>query len=190
MSTDTSSVSQAIAARGAPITLATGETVRLRYSMLSLEQLEAEFGDLSRIIEYVETAAEALAAGERIRNGTGTDRDRELTADKSAGAIFTAITRVLLPGLLDAQATDPRTGELVWLEQRQDVAKRILDPGQLRPYMDAFKLAFSQSFDTGEPTAGGAVPPPVLPAPTASPGATGTTSPAVSPDAQMQSSGA
>ena len=189
MSTDTSGVAAAIAARGVIIPIATGETVRLRYSMLSIEQLESRFGDLSGIIDHVEGAASAMLAKERARAGTPADGDAELLT-KSTGAIFTELTAVLLPGLLDERATDPRTGELVWLEQRPDVAKRVLEVGYLKEYLEAFRTAFAQAFDTGEIGSGPADPPvPALHAVPASPGPIGTTSPAAPPAAPTPISG-
>lgn len=189
MSTDATSVAAAIAARGVPIPIATGETVRLRYSMLSIELLEQRFGDLSGIIDHVEGAAAAMLAKERARAGTPIDGDDELLT-KHDGAIFTELTAVLLPGLIDERATDPRTGELVWLEQRPDVAKRVLEVGYLKEYLEAFRTAFAQAFDTGEIGSTPADPPvPALHAVPASPGLTGTTSHAAEPAVQTLISG-
>lgn len=187
----TQGTSAAVHALGIPIPLADGTSVRLRYSMLSLERLEADFGDLTSIVDHVEGAARALGLSDRVRKGDATLTDEERAAAKGHAAIFTAITRVLLPGLLDAQGTDPRTGETVWLEERPDVAKRLLDPGSLNAYMDAFRESFAQAFHTEvtPESAGGAVPPQVAAA-AASPGVTGTTSPVASPTAPMLSSGA
>lgn len=180
----------AIAARGVQIPLATGELVRLRYSMLSIELLEQQFGDLTGIVEHVEAAADAMLAKERRRTGTALEGDDAKLA-KSTGAIFTEIVAVLLPGLIDEQLTDVRTGTQVWAQDNPDAVKRALDPGHLREYLEAFRTAFSQSFDTGEPGSTPANPPvPVPAAAPAFPGPTGITSPAASDIAPMSSSGA
>lgn len=188
MSTDTAATpAQAIAANGTPIRLLDGTTVHLRYSMASLAQLEERFGSMVAISAHVEDAVASLQAQDALGKGATPTEQLTNAAGKSRGAIFTAIADVIVPGLIDAAATDPRTEQRVWLGEHRDVAMRLLDPSQLGTYIEAFRASFVQAFGTPEPAAGGGAVDPLMltaPLPTtgASPGATGITSPAASPD--------
>lgn len=189
------SVREAIAARGADIVLVTGETVRLRYSMLSLEKLEIDFNDIAGVLQVVEDAAAALAANDRRRRGLElTDREHALLQQQGAGAIFTTIVRVMLPGLVDVCGVDPRDpdGPPVSFEDHPEIAKRLLDPARLREYMAAFKHAISEAFATDQPETGGDAVPPAEADVTASasPGPSGTTTRAPLHIAPTSSSGA
>lgn len=192
--TDTISVREAIAARGAEITLVTGQTVRLRYSMLSLEKLEQDFGDITDVVSVVEIAAAALKASDARRKGEQlTEADEKLLEQHGAGAIFTVLARVMLPGLIDVAGVDPREPDSapVWLEDHPDIAKRLLDPARLGEYMRAFRTAISEAFSAGETPAGDAVPPaPADVSASASPGPSGITTRAPSHIAPTNSSGA
>lgn len=190
MSIDTAapqpSPAQAIAAKGTPITLLDGTTVRLRYSMASLAQLEERFGSMVAISNHVEDNVAALNAQNALARGATPTEQLQTLASKGTGAIFTAIADVIVPGLIDAAAVDPRTGQPVWLGEQHDVAMRLLDPSQLGVYIEAFRTSFVEAFGTPErEPASDAVDPLMLTAPLpttgASPGATGITLHAASP---------
>lgn len=174
---------EAIRARGVPITLADGSTVRLVYSMAALADLEAAFGNIGNVLTEMTEAERALSDSMAMAQGDATDEQRErVEARNRAGAqpsIFRLIVRVLLPALADQQATHPRTGQPFYLEDDERTAARLLDVGRLREYVDAFGRAFAQAFHADRPEGGG-VPTPQMTTPTPSPdpwpGPTGTTS--------------
>lgn len=168
-----------ITAAGIPITLADGSVVRLRYSMASLRALEADFGNVARIMSDVKGASSALAASFAVAQGTASAKDRELDATYSGPSVFDVLVRALGPGLLDARAVHPRTGEEVWLGEHEDAVERLLDIGRLQEYLNAFGRAFNEAFDSGDgdaPTQGGGAVPPPKASPTRSRGASGGTS--------------
>lgn len=189
-------VAELIAARGFPITLATGETVRVVYTFAAIEQLERDFGSLTGIVAAIDDASTAFAAYEAQRVGRElTEREQQVVAAGTKADLFTVLLRALLPALGDASCTDPRNPSAgpVPVETHPDAVKRALDPGRIREYMDAVKGALSQAFGV-DSSGGGAVPPAgaetAAPTPSSSPGPTGTTSHEQSSTSPMPSSGA
>jgi hypothetical protein len=184
---------QALAAKGHPITLLDGSTVRLRYSMASLVQLEDRFGSLAGIMSVVQEAADVMDAQEKVRERTATEEQKALVvAQVGKPSLFGIIARVVLPGLMDAQAAHPRTGQPFYLGDDEQAALRLLDPGLMREYLEAFAEAFRESMHLSGGAPGEAVPAaPAPPAPMLVPshGPTGTTQPAPSAFA-VTSSGA
>lgn len=184
---------EALRARGIPITLATGETVRLRYSMDALEQLEADFGNIGNVLTEMKGAEQSLGDSLAVAAGDATpeQQQRHQQAQGKVSSLFGIIRRALLPGLADATATHPRTLEPFMLEDDKRAAAQLLDASRLHEYVDAFSQAFSQAFYAGGST------PPVAPAPTTpgpgpalSHGSTGGMSAPSSGTAPMPSSGA
>lgn len=170
-------------AAGTPIILADGSTVNLRYTMLSVAGLEQNFGSLAGVMKAIESSSTALEAGMN---------DGAPIADGSA-SLFTVLIRALAPGLLDAQVTDPRTGELVWLGEHEDTVGRLLALEQFKAYLEAFGASFAQAFRG----LGGARPPQEVeqeqapaPARPSSRGRTGGTSPSAKPATARKRSGA
>lgn len=174
---------QALQAKGHPITLLDGSTVRLRYSMASLVQLEDRFGSLAGIMQVVQEAADVLDAQEKVAAKTATDEHRALVeAAKGKPSVFGVIADVVLPGLADEQATHPRTRQPFYLGDDRTAALRLLDPGLMRVYLEAFVHSFRESMHLAGDAPGEAVPAPVVPAPPApmlvpSHGPSGTTPP-------------
>lgn len=177
----TSPDAAALLATGIPITLADGNVVHLRYTMLSVSRLEANFGSLAGVMTGIQSAAVAL---EQSMNGDGQTGD--------GGSLFTVLIQALAPGLLDAEATDPRSGEVVWLGEHEDVVGRLLAFDHFGEYLQAFGASFAQAFRG----LGGTNPPQEVeqetpaPARPSSRGRTGGTSRSVKPAAARKSSGA
>lgn len=190
----TNADAQALQAKGHPITLLDGTTVRLRYSMASLVELETRFGSLAGIMSAVQDAANVLDAQEKIGAGTGTDEHRALVA-AAAGrpSVFGVIADVILPGLADETATHPRTRQPFYLGDDRTGALRLLDPGLLRTYLEVFAESFRESMHLAGDAPGEAVPAvPAPPAPMLVPshGPSGTTPPVTSGTWGTTSSGA
>lgn len=180
----TSPDASALLATGIPITLADGTVVHLRYTMLSVARLEANFGSLAGVMKGIQSAAIAL------EQSMSDDAPTAPTSD--TGSLFTVLIQALAPGLLDAEATDPRSGEVVWLGEHEDVVGRLLAFDQFGEYLQAFGASFAQAFRG----LGGANPPQEVeqeapaPARPSSRGRTGGTSRSGKPAAARTSSGA
>lgn len=187
-----------LAAEGTTITLNDQRQVRLRYTMGSLRLLEQRFGSLQGLDREISTAANGKPCTEHstlepdpetpglTRRSPGHGQAApDCQACEPPGAMFTALSDAIAPGLLHERVVHPDTGLPVRLGKDADLVAELLDPGRLQEYMDAWALAFQQAMANlgGRGNEGGA-------AQTApSPGPTGTT-PAPSPSvAQTASSG-
>lgn len=181
----------ALAAKGHPVTLADGTTVQLRYTMAGLLELEADFGNVARIMTEITAAAAALEASFAVAEGRATDAEKELDTSYAGSSVFAILVRALRPGLLDAEAIDPRSGEAVYVgEQDERTVARLLDPSRLQEYLTAFGRSFNEAFYAGDaPTAGGGVSTP-RGTPGRGRGGSGGTSPARSGAGPKKRSGA
>lgn len=169
-------VVETIAADGYPISLLSGQNVKLRYSMLSLRRLEARFGSLVGI------SAELNAAQTAMKDAQDND------ALGMRGPVFTILSDAIACGLVHVKLRDPETQRIVRLGDATELLMEQLDPGQLQPYLDAFARALGQSFGTlGKEIAAQLQTAANQPS---SLGDTGTTSPQSSQDAPTENSGA
>lgn len=190
---------EVLAAEGTTITLAGDRRVQLRYTMGSLRLLEARFGSLQGLDREISTAANgrpcpAHAEPEPHPDAPGLTRrspghgQAEPACDECVpqGAVFTALSDAIAPGLLHERVVHPDTGQQVRLGKDPDLVAEQLDPGRLQEYMDAWARAFSQAMANlgGRGNAAGAA----QAAP--SPGLTGTTPPPSPSAAPTGSSGA
>jgi hypothetical protein len=166
-------VVEQIAASGYPITLMSGQTVALRYSMLSLRRLEARFGSLVGISAELNKAQAAM-----------NDAQQNDTLGAS-GPVFTILSDAVACGLVDVRVIHPDTGQRVRLGDDVELLMEQLDPSQLQQYLDAFARALGQAFGSlGKEIAAN-----LQTAASSSLGDTGTTSQPSSQDAPMNSSG-
>lgn len=158
---------QALEAPGVQIALITGERVSLRYSMLSLARLEAEFGSLQGL-------------GDRFAAMTPPEEPAKPAAEGEEpppvvdAKIFTELVGVLAPGLIHVRMFHPDSGQRVRLGEDRELCAELLSPGELVGYLRAFQAALAEAFGAlmqGGPPAGleGLLP--------RSPGAPGTTPP-------------
>lgn len=167
-------VVEQLAADGYPITLSSGQTVRVRYSMLSLRRLEARFGSLVGISAELNTAQAAMKEAQ------------EHDTVGMQGPIFTILSDAIACGLVDTRVVHPDTGRTIKLGDDSDLLMSQLDPSRLQEYLDAFARALAQAFGTlGKEIAAS-----MQAATSSSLGGTGSTSAPSSPGAQMPSSGA
>lgn len=143
--TPTTSPAHALQANGQPIPLADGTTAQLRYTMASLVALEESFGNVAKLMTSVQEAAEALQASQAVAEGHATPEQRELHDNYQGPSLFRILRDAIAPGLLDHRATDPRSGEQVWLGEHPDVLARLMLPN-VGAYMPAFGAAFREAF--------------------------------------------
>ena len=175
-----------LAARGCPIILMDGSTVRLRYSMASLRELEARFGSLKGISIEINAAKRAMDDPSESIDASSSDPSSLPTTAASA-PLFSILSDALRAGLLHERRVDQYTGERYRLGADAERCDELLDPGQLQSYMEAFAAALQQAFGDLAGEAGRTA---VEAAQRlSSPGASGTTSAPSSADAPTGSFG-
>lgn len=154
-----------VRATGHPIILTDGQTVQVRYGMASIVELEDRFGSLGG----VQDAMASLNAGSKV---------------------FGSMMDLLACGLLYAGLIPTQPGELPTVGQVRAVllGRDLVDPADLKDYMEALGRAFTEAFPDPGSAEGKA--PTTAPATPPAPGPIGGTTPPPSSDAPPQSSGA
>lgn len=129
-------VVETISADGYPIRLLSGQSVNVRYSMLSLRRLEARFGSLVGISAELNSAQREM------------DEAKDKDKLDARGPVFTILSDAIACGLVHVKLRDPDTQRVVRLGDATDLLMEQLDPGQLQPYLDSFAKALGQAFGT------------------------------------------
>lgn len=178
----------ALAAPGVEIVLADGTRRRLLYTLDAMRLLEQKFGTVVGVAAIVKGAAEVADAHGRVAVGKGSEADVVRVGTYKGPGLIEALELALAAGLMDERVVDPRTGDDAFVGDRPDLVGRLLHPGRLREYVEAFGAALNQAFDTGEPAEEGEPANPTT-RPRTSPGRNGSTSSSGKQGARSKSSG-